>query len=276
MDGDLVAPGQTDAPDLARADPVSTGLPPTWRRVSPLGLGTVKFGRNEGIKYPSGDGFSLPTDADIEMLLDVALECGINLLDTAPAYGCSEERLGRLMRARRAKFFLVTKAGEEFCAGRSEYIFTAQHIRMSVERSLKRLRTDFLDCVLVHSSRDDVNVIRNTGALEALAALKDEGKIGSIGVSTYSVQGGTLAVDLSDCVMVSYNMNYTVERPVIEHARAKGRAVLVKKGLASGHVRGPAGAAEHIRFITATSGVTSLVIGSISPENIRANARAVV
>ena len=246
-----------------------------WKHVSRLGLGTVKFGRNRGVKYPGGDGFAMPADGQIEALLDVALECGINLLDTAPAYGTSEERLGKLMGARRAKFFLVTKTGEEFVNDKSEYIFTAEHTRMSVERSLKRLRTDVLDCVLLHSSRDDVNVIASTPALETLSRLKDQGKIGNIGVSTHTVEGGRLAVDLSDCVMVSYNRSYTGERAVIDHAHAKGKAVLVKKGFASGHIDSLGDLTEHIRFVIRTPGVTSLVFGSISPDNIRANARAV-
>jgi aryl-alcohol dehydrogenase-like predicted oxidoreductase len=245
-----------------------------WRAISRLGLGTVKFGRNQNVNYPGGGGFALPTDADIEFLLDLALECGINVLDTAPAYGTSEERLGKLIGGRRDKFFLVTKTGEEFCNRRSEYVFTAPHTRMSVERSLQRLRTDFLDCVLVHSSRDDANVIANSAALETLSRLKEEGKIGSFGASTHTLEGGKLAVDLSDCVMVSYNKGHTAERPVIDHARAKGRAVFVKKGLASGHLGKPSEAMEHIRFVTGTPGVTSLVFGSLSPENIRSNARA--
>jgi aryl-alcohol dehydrogenase-like predicted oxidoreductase len=242
------------------------------RTPSALGLGTVKFGRRQNVKYPAG--FALPTDQEIESLLDLALELGINVLDTAPAYGASEERLGKLMRWRREKFFLITKTGEEFSDGSSRYVFTAEHTRMSVERSLRRLRTDTLDCVLVHSSRDDVTVLANSAALETLSRLKQEGKIGSFGASTYTVEGGKLAVDLSDCVMVAYNRSYTAERPVIEYAQANHRAVFVKKGLASGHLRGAHDALDHIRFVTETPGVTSLIFGSISPENIRANARA--
>lgn len=244
-----------------------------WKDVSPLGLGTVKFGRNMKVKYPGGEGFALPADAEIEKLLDLALDCGINLLDTAPAYGAAEERLGRLLGWRRERFFLVTKTGEEFDGENSQYIFTAAHTRLSVERSLKRLRTDFLDCVLVHSSRDDVHVITHTPVLETLARLKDEGKIGAFGVSTCTVEGGMKAVDLCDCVMAAYNRDYRDERAVIDYAHEKGRAVLVKKGLASGHLAG-ASAAESIRFVVGTPGVTSLVFGSASPENLRANARA--
>jgi aryl-alcohol dehydrogenase-like predicted oxidoreductase len=248
----------------------------TGKNVSLLGLGTVKFGRNTGVKYPGGDGFALPTDAEIEALLDLAIECGITLLDTAPAYGTSEERLGKLMGARREKFFLVSKTGEEFHTdGKSEYIFTAEHTRKSVERSLKRLDVDFIDSVLVHSNRDDVKTLTETPVLEVLSRLKDEGKIGSFGVSTYTVEGGRIAVDRSDCVMVSYNAKYLDEKPVIDYAREKGKAVLVKKGLASGHVGTLGSLEENIRFVTETPGVTSLVFGSLNPANIRANVAAV-
>ena len=59
-----------------------------------LGLGTVKFGRNQKIKYPT---FELPSDQAVCQLLDDAQNYGINLLDTAPAYGIAEERLGQLL-----------------------------------------------------------------------------------------------------------------------------------------------------------------------------------
>lgn len=241
--------------------------------VSVLGLGTVKFGRNTGVKYPGGENFALPTDAEIESLLDLVLDNGINLIDTAPAYGVSEERLGKLMGARRDRFFLVTKAGEEFDGVSSQYIFTADHIRMSVVRSLQRLRTDRLDCVLVHSSRDDLNVLSHTAAFETLARLKDEGKIRSFGASTYTVDGGKFAVDHADAVMVAYNKEYTDERAVIDHAAARGCAVLVKKGLASGHAGDPAAA---IRFGADTPGVTSLVFGSLKAANILSNINALI
>ncbi len=95
------------------------------KAVSVLGLGTVKFGRNEGVKYPGGDGFALPDDQQIHAIFDLCLENGLNLIDTAPAYGISEERIGTLLGARREKFFISTKTGEEFHNGKSEYIFTA-------------------------------------------------------------------------------------------------------------------------------------------------------
>ncbi len=251
----------------------------TGKNVSVLGLGTVKFGRNRGVKYPGGEGYALPGDGEISNLLDLALDLGINLLDTAPAYGVAEERLGALMGARRDKFFLTSKTGEEFDqnTAASEYIFTAEHTQMSVERSLKRLRTDHLDCVLVHASRDDVNVITQTPVLEVLARMKETGKILSFGVSTYTVDGGVLAAQLTDCVMLAYNVGYLDEVAVLPEAEKRGKAVLVKKGLASGHLGAYGGAsllADNIGFVLDTPGVTSMVFGSLNPANILTNVAA--
>ena len=53
----------------------------TGSSVSVLGLGTVKFGRNQGVKYPGGEGFALPTDQEVSSILDLCLERGINLID---------------------------------------------------------------------------------------------------------------------------------------------------------------------------------------------------
>ena len=246
----------------------------TGKSVSVLGLGTVKFGRNQGVKYPDGDGFALPTDQEISSLLDLCFERGINLIDTAPAYGTSEERLGKLLGKRRKDFFIVTKTGEEFEAGKSSYNFSAQHTRMSVDRSLQRLKTNYLDCVLVHASKNDLDVINNSPVLETLAQLKKEERILSFGVSTNTVEGGKRAVDLTDAVMVSYNKTYPAEKAVIDYAHEHGKAVLVKKGLASGHVNTLGGLEKNIRFILETPGVTSLVFGSLSAANILNNIKA--
>lgn len=246
------------------------------KKVSILGLGTVKFGRNQGVKYPEGEGFTLPTDAEVSSLLDLCINHGINLLDTAPAYGISEERLGVIMGARREKFFIVTKTGEEFLNGASQYIFTKDHTRMSVERSLKWLKTDILDCVLVHSSRNDIEVIEKTDVLETLSYMKAEGKIRNFGVSTYTVEGGLLALQKSDAVMVAYNKNDQSQKPVIDAAAKMGKAVLIKKALASGHVGALGDVGENLRFIAGTKGVTSIVFGSLRPENIVSNIKALL
>ncbi|HWN96361.1 MAG TPA: aldo/keto reductase [Methylomirabilota bacterium] len=247
----------------------STGL-----NVSVLGLGTVKFGRNQKIKYPT---FELPSDAAICQLLDDAQRLGINLLDTAPAYGIAEERLGKLLGTRRNEFVIVTKTGEEFANGESTYDFSAEHTRLSVERSLKRLRTNRLDCVLVHCPRNDFEMLTNSPVLDTLQQLKDRGDIRSFGASTNSVEGGLLALDAADVVMVTYSADYTKEERVIRRAAELGKGVLIKKGLGSGSLtsgKAPRTLEENFRPIFALQGVSSLIIGTISREHLRENTRA--
>ncbi len=147
----------------------STGL-----LVSPLGLGTVKLGRDQGVKYPSG--FKIPDDGEAKMLLKLSRDLGINLIDTAPAYGRSEERLGPLLRGHRQDWVIVSKVGEEFDNGVSRHDFSGAHTRRSVERSLQRLETDFIDLVLVHSDGNDLAILNESQVYETLAELKREGK----------------------------------------------------------------------------------------------------
>ena len=181
--------------------------------VSCLGLGTVKFGRNQGVKYP--ENFTLPSDDTISSLLDQAQSLGINFLDTAPAYGSSEQRLGRLL-TQRQDWVICTKVGEEFITGKSFYNFSKQHVRDSIERSLRNLKTDYLDLVLVHSDGNDIAIIDSTECLETLIELKEAGLIRAIGMSTKSVEGGIKASDLTDVVMVTYNPSNNENIEVIE------------------------------------------------------------
>jgi aryl-alcohol dehydrogenase-like predicted oxidoreductase len=158
----------------------------TGLRVSPLGLGTVKIGRKEGVNYPAS--FEIPSDRQVRDLLDLARDLGINLLDTAPAYGSSEQRLGRLLPGPRERWVLSTKVGETFSAGRSCFDFSAAGTRCSVERSLRRLRTDYLDIVLIHSDGNDLEILRHEGALDELLTLRREGLVRAVGMSTKSVR----------------------------------------------------------------------------------------
>lgn len=242
----------------------STGI-----AVSAIGLGTVKIGRNQGVKYPRQ--FELPADRDIRELLARARDLGINLLDTAPAYGSSEERLGSLLEDRR-QWVICTKVGEEFEHGESHYDFSPEHVRFSIERSLKRLRTDYLDIVLIHSDGND-EAILHRGTLEALNELKEEGLVRATGMSTKTVAGGIGALEKSDCAMVTYNLENDAERPVIDYAAEHGQGILVKKAFASGHLceRGEDPVQASMDRILGTPGVTSIVAGTINPTHLREN-----
>jgi aryl-alcohol dehydrogenase-like predicted oxidoreductase len=245
----------------------STGL-----RVSPLGLGTVKLGRDQGVKYPNG--FTIPDDREAQMLLKLARDLGINLIDTAPAYGTSEERLGPLLRGQRHEWVIVSKVGEEFEGGQSRHDFSAEHTRLSVERSLKRLETDFIDLVLVHSDGNDLAVLNDSGVYQALAELKQQGKIRGYGFSGKTVEGGLLALREGDCAMVTYNLNEQRERPVLDYAASHGKAILVKKALASGHVclsPGVDPVQASFELLFAHPGVASAIVGTINPLHLAHN-----
>ena len=240
--------------------------------VSPVGLGTVKLGRDQGVKYPSG--FTIPDDDEARMLLKLTRELGINLIDTAPAYGRSEERLGPLLRGQRHDWVIVSKVGEEFEAGQSRHDFSAAHTRMSVERSLKRLETDFIDLVLVHSDGNDLHVLNECGVYQALAELKREGKIRGFGFSGKTVEGGLRALQEGDCAMVTYNLNEQGEKPVLDYAASHNKGILIKKALASGHVclsPGVDPVQASFELLFEHPGVTGAIVGTINPLHLAHN-----
>ena len=81
--------------------------------VAPIALGTTKFGRNTDVKYPAS--FALPTMQEIAELFDSALKLGVHLIDTAPAYGESEQRLGALLESHRDEILTSKVCGCFYC-----------------------------------------------------------------------------------------------------------------------------------------------------------------
>jgi aryl-alcohol dehydrogenase-like predicted oxidoreductase len=255
----------------------STGL-----EVSVLGLGTVKFGRSLGVKYPNP--FAIPDDRQLLHILDCAADIGINLLDTAPAYGASEERLGQLLKKASGQWLVSTKVGEIFDSntGLSSYNFSPEFIRASVETSLKLLGLEQLDIVLLHSNGDDEDIILKHGGLDSLAELKKEGLIRAIGMSTKTVAGGILAASRSDVVMVTHNLDYRDEVAVIDYAGDRGVGVFIKKALSSGNALTGDNLAEEdivqqsFDCIYQHKGASSIILGSISPAHIIDNAKRAI
>jgi aryl-alcohol dehydrogenase-like predicted oxidoreductase len=251
--------------------PMTLALRPLGRTgfaVSPIGFGAFKIGRNQKTKYVTA--YDLPSDDQVSALLDGLLELGINYIDTAPAYGTSEERIGRAISRRRSEFVLATKVGETFEAGASTYDFSGPGVRHSVERSLKRLKTDVIDVLLLHSDGRDAWIQAETDAVSMLQDLKRRGLARAIGLSGKTVDGARQALDWADVLMVEYHLRDRSHEPLIVEAAAQDVGIVVKKGLASGELP----AEEAIRFVLASPHVASLVIGGLSLEHFRANLAA--
>lgn len=233
--------------------------------VSPIGFGAFKIGRNRKVKYPLA--YNLPDEDQLRRLLEGVLDLGINYIDTAPAYGASEQRLGRAISHRRSEVVLSTKVGETFENDQSKYDFSAPAIRRSLHESLRRLKTEAVDLVFVHSNGDDLRILHETDVVGTLHELRDQGWTRAIGFSGKTVEGATAALEWADAIMVQYHMDDQSHEAVMTEAASRGVGVVVKKGLASGHLPPK----QAIAFVLGRPEVASLLIGGLNLEHIRAN-----
>ncbi len=231
--------------------------------VSPIGFGAFKVGRNVGTKYPQG--YDLPDEESAAKVLNEVVDAGVNLIDTAPAYGLSEERIGRSISHRRDEIVLSTKVGEIFEDGRSSYDFSSSAIRCSVRRSLDRLKTDHLDILLIHSDGDDLAILNQTDAVATLLDLREAGLVRAVGLSGKTVEGHFAALAWADVLMVEYNINDRGHEGLIADAASGDVGILVKKGLESGHLE----PSEAVRFVLSNPGVASLVLGTLNVDHLR-------
>ncbi|MBN3456189.1 aldo/keto reductase [Mycobacterium sp. DSM 3803] len=140
--------------------------------LGPLVLGTMTFGDT--------------VDADgAAAMLDVALDAGITHIDTANGYagGESERMLADLLRGRRDRVTLATKAGMPHPDAGEHSPLSAAGLRASVEGSLSRLQTDHVELFYLHQPDRAAPL---TETLSTVAELVAEGKIGALGVSNYA------------------------------------------------------------------------------------------
>jgi aryl-alcohol dehydrogenase-like predicted oxidoreductase len=231
----------------------------TGLTVSRIGLGTVKLGRNTQVKYAP---FELPSDGEVEELFSAAVEIGVTLVDTSPAYGESEKRIAPYARG----LVVCTKAGEQF-DGTSHYDFSPAAIRASAEESRRRLGR--IDILLIHSDGNDLKNIAT--ALPVLQELKSEGVVRAIGISAKTQEGILEAVNSLDVVMASYSMNDKSRGAALQIAHDAGLGVIVVKALESGHAADPEAA---IRFVLGKPYIDSIVIGTLSLEHLESAVRA--
>lgn len=249
----------------------------TGMLVSPVGLGTVKLGRAVGLKHPTPA--SIPDDDEARRLLHAARDLGVNVLDTAPAYGNSEERLGALLKGDRDRWIISTKGGEEFEGGVSRFDFTPAALLASAERSLRRLGTDHVDVFLLHSDGLVEAGLDESGVTPTLRAIKQRGMARAVGVSVKTLRGAVACVERFDVVMLTLSPVETDALPAVDLAQRRGVGVMVKKALASGHMDRlartlPSDAARAdpvghaLRFVLGTAGVSTAIVGTTSPDHL--------
>jgi L-galactose dehydrogenase len=150
----------------------STGL-----SVSALGFGAA----------PLGDIFGPVDEAVGARAVAAALDCGIDYFDTAPLYGfgLAEERLGRALAKRRKDVVLATKCCRD---GFTEFDFSAARVVASVEESMRRLGTDWIDVLQIHDVEFGSRQQVLEEAMPAAMRLKDAGKVRFVGITGLPVR----------------------------------------------------------------------------------------
>jgi aryl-alcohol dehydrogenase-like predicted oxidoreductase len=207
----------------------------TGTRVSEVGLGTMTFGRE------ADEGAS-------RAILDAYLEAGGNFIDTANTYGGSkgiaEEIIGRSLEGRREEVVIATKVRFATSPAPNDRGLSRRHIRMSVDASLRRLRTGWIDLLQLHSW-DPTTPIDVT--LSALDDLVTAGKVLHAGVSNFTGWQTATAVCRGEmrswAPIVTYQGNYSLigrelEREVIPFCIDSGLGVLCYGPLAGGLLTG--------------------------------------
>ncbi|MFJ8236551.1 aldo/keto reductase [Ureibacillus sp. NPDC094379] len=149
--------------------------------VNPLGLGTNAVGGHN--LFPNLD------EQEGKQLVRTAIDHGINFIDSAFIYGVgrSEELIGEVIKesGNRSDLVIATKVAHKVIDGNIVVDNSPNFLREEVEKSLKRLQTDYIDLMYIHFPDE---VTPKDEAVGALKQLKDEGKIRAIGVSNFSIE----------------------------------------------------------------------------------------
>lgn len=243
-------------------------------------------------------GYERASHRTVGRLLGSALEAGLNVIDTAECYEDSEALIGRAVASRRSECYLFTKCGHPRGWGRGDWRPAA--LLDSIERSLRRLRTDRLDLIQLHSC--DVVQLRGGDVIAALERARERGLARYLGYSgdgeaaRFAVECGrfdTLQTSVSIADQEALDLT-------LPPAAARGMGVIAKRPLANVawlHERKPAepysqpywsrlrtldypflraepasAVAVALRFTLAAPGVHTAIVGTTKPERWRQNA----
>jgi len=258
----------------------------TDMQVSVLGFGGAEIG------------FEKATPEVVSQLLSVALDAGLNVIDTAECYLNSEELIGEAVAGRRDEFHLFTKCGHP--EGPSVADWRPDSLLTTIERSLKRLKTDRVDLVHLHSC--SLEELRKGDVIAALQKARDKGQTRYIGYSgdgqaaKYAVECGAFdslqtsvsifdqeAIDLTLPLARERRMGVIAKRPIgnavwrydarpeiAYHQTYWDRAQKLKYDFLQGDSQ--QAAAIGLRFTLGVPGVCTAIVGTKNPDRWRANA----
>jgi aryl-alcohol dehydrogenase-like predicted oxidoreductase len=209
----------------------------TGIKVSPYALGALMFATSVGNPDPE----------DSIRIIHKALDAGINLVDTADAYGDSEEVVGRALKGRRDNVVLATKVSRPLGTDPNQQGASRRWIITAVENSLRRLQTDHIDIYQIHRPDPDTDIEET---LSAMTDLVHSGKIRAFGTSAMP------ASDIVEAHWVAERrglqrirtdqppysiLNRSIEREVLPLAQRYGMGILVwgplGQGMLTGRVR---------------------------------------
>jgi aryl-alcohol dehydrogenase-like predicted oxidoreductase len=267
----------------------------TGLRVSTLGFGGSEVG------------YQAVAQKTVDKILNTALDAGINVIDTAECYADGESLIGKAIAHRRAEFVLMTKCGHaplgsasERAAGYATADWAPAMLARSIERSLKNLRTDYIDVMQFHSP--PLETLKNGRVIEVLQKACERGQARFIGCSIdsddaeYAVESGafdTLQISVSIADQEAIDL-------VLPKAVVRGMGVIVKRPIANAAWRhgkqpptdwytrpywdrlqtlnydflhrGVEDAVEvALRFTLGTAGVTTAIVGTTRVERIAQN-----
>ena len=191
--------------------------------------------------YGSGPVGFLGTDKkQASDILNTLLDRGVNLIDTAAAYMGAEEVIGEAIGKRRSEYVLVSKCGREVDELGDE-AWTEKVVTFTVDRALKRLKTDHLDVMLLHSC--DLDTLKKGEAIGALVKARDAGKIRFLGYSGDNEAGAyAAALDDVDVIETSVSICDQVNiEMVLPVAARRALGVLAKRPIANAAWKGAAG-----------------------------------
>jgi len=204
----------------------------TGVKISKIGFGCASIGYEYGIRINGKSCILL--EKETSALVGYAINKGINFFDTAPSYGTSEEVLGKVLKGKRRSVVIGTKLALilEDGALPSKSV-TEKKINNSINKSLKLLKTDYIDILQIHEANKRLYC---SDVLNALYKLKKQGKVRLIGASTYGIDipKEALEKEVFDVLQIAYNLIEQQTENVIFMAKRQEVGIIIRSALMKG------------------------------------------